>query len=94
MWVVVDPDSRSPLRAAASIAVGSSPSAARIVRLLPGPPRLYWPIDPSISRMPWFNFQIDFARCLWVVLPASLLWGATFPLALASVSPPSCADRG
>ena len=46
----------------------------------------YWPIDPSISRLPWFNFQIDFARCLWVVLPASLLWGATFPLALASVA--------
>lgn len=45
----------------------------------------YWPIDPSISRHPWFNFQIDIVRCLWVVLPASLLWGATFPLALASV---------
>ena len=46
----------------------------------------YWPIDPSIAKALWFNFQIDFARCLWVVLPASLLWGATFPLALASVA--------
>jgi len=46
----------------------------------------YWPIDPSISRSPWFNFQLDFARCLWAVLPASVLWGASFPLALASVA--------
>jgi spermidine synthase len=46
----------------------------------------YWPIDPSISRSPWFNFQLDLARCLWTVLPASILWGASFPLALASVA--------
>jgi spermidine synthase len=46
----------------------------------------YWPIDPSIAHTPWFNFQLDFARCLWTVLPATLLWGATFPLALASVA--------
>ncbi|MBE3100339.1 MAG: fused MFS/spermidine synthase, partial [Planctomycetes bacterium] len=46
----------------------------------------YWPIEPSLSQSPWFNFQLDFARCLWAVLPASLLWGASFPLALASVA--------
>jgi len=49
----------------------------------------YWPIDPSISMSPSFNYQLDFARCLWTVLPAALLWGASFPLALASV-----AERG
>jgi len=43
----------------------------------------YWPIDPSISSSIWFNFQLDFARALWAVLPAALLWGASFPLALA-----------
>jgi spermidine synthase len=46
----------------------------------------YWPIDPSLSRDPWFNFQLDLARALWVLLPAALLWGASFPLALASVA--------
>jgi spermidine synthase len=48
----------------------------------------YWPVDPSLAQTPWFNFQIDFARCLWCVLPASILWGATFPLALASAALP------
>jgi spermidine synthase len=46
----------------------------------------YWPIDPSLSTSPWFNFQLDAARCLWVVLPGALLWGASFPLALAAVA--------
>ena len=35
---------------------------------------------------PWFNFQLDLVRCLWAVLPAAILWGASFPLALASVA--------
>ncbi len=48
----------------------------------------YWPIDPSIARNPWFNYQLDFVRCLWVVLPGAILWGASFPLALASVARP------
>jgi spermidine synthase len=46
----------------------------------------YWPIDPSISRDPWFNFQLDFVRCLWAILPAAILWGASFPLALAAAA--------
>ncbi len=46
----------------------------------------YWPVEPSISQSPWFNFQLDFARTLWTVLPGAILWGATFPLALASVA--------
>jgi spermidine synthase len=46
----------------------------------------YWPIDPSISHDPWFNFQLDFARCLWAILPAALLWGTSFPLALAAAA--------
>ncbi len=43
----------------------------------------YWPIDPSLAKSPWLNFQIDLVRCLWVVLPGAILWGASFPLALA-----------
>ncbi len=46
----------------------------------------YWPINPSLSRSPWFNFQLDLVRCLWAVLPATVLWGASFPLALAAVA--------
>ncbi len=46
----------------------------------------YWPINPSISSSPWFNFQVDFVRALWAVLPGAVLWGASFPLALASVA--------
>jgi spermidine synthase len=48
----------------------------------------YWPINPSISSDPWFNFQLDLVRCAWVVLPGAILWGASFPLALASVAAP------
>jgi spermidine synthase len=46
----------------------------------------YWPINPSITTSPWYNFQLDLVRCLWAVLPAAILWGASFPLALASVA--------
>jgi spermidine synthase len=48
----------------------------------------YWPVNPSISTDPWFTFQLDFVRCLWAVLPGAVLWGASFPLALASVALP------
>ena len=41
-----------------------------------------------ISTDPWFNFQLDIVRCLWVVLPGAILWGASFPLALAAVAGP------
>jgi spermidine synthase len=46
----------------------------------------YWPVDPSLTASPWITFQLDLARCLWVVLPGALLWGASFPLALAAVA--------
>jgi spermidine synthase len=46
----------------------------------------YWPINPLLSTSPGFTFQIDLARVLWTVLPAALLWGASFPLALAAVA--------
>jgi spermidine synthase len=48
----------------------------------------YWPINPQISSDVWFNFQLDLMRCLWVVLPGAILWGASFPLALAAVAAP------
>ena len=45
----------------------------------------YWPIDPGLAITPSYIFQIDLVRCLWVVLPAACLWGASFPLALSAV---------
>ena len=44
----------------------------------------YWPIDPSISANIWFTFQLDLARAFWALFPTTLLWGASFPLALAA----------
>jgi len=51
----------------------------------------YWPIDPSLTSNdggagPWYIFQMDLARTLWTILPAALLWGASFPLALAAAA--------
>jgi spermidine synthase len=46
----------------------------------------YWPINPSIAPNAWFQLQLDLVRCLYAVLPGSVLWGASFPLALASMT--------
>jgi spermidine synthase len=46
----------------------------------------YWPINPELSTNALFTFQIDLVRCLWTILPAALLWGASFPLALAAIA--------
>lgn len=56
-------------------------TACMIAKSLP-----YWPINPSLSPSPWYNFQLDLARSLWTLLPATLLWGASFPLALAAAA--------
>lgn len=48
----------------------------------------FWPINPAMAITPWFTMQLDLVRCLWAVLPAAILWGASFPLALASVASP------
>jgi spermidine synthase len=48
----------------------------------------YWPVDPWLSLSPWFNFDLDVTRCVRAIFPATLLWGASFPLALASVAAP------
>jgi len=48
----------------------------------------YWPINPLLTRSPWYIFQLDLVRCLWAILPATILWGASFPLACAAVAEP------
>lgn len=46
----------------------------------------YWPINPGDAPAPWYLHQLDFLRSFLVVLPASLCWGASFPLAIAAVA--------
>ncbi len=43
-------------------------------------------VDPGVS--PWPGFLSDLGRCAIAILPATILWGASFPLALASVAIP------
>ena len=47
-----------------------------------------WPVNPLLSTSPWFTFQIDLVRVIWALLPPTLLWGASFPLALAAAARP------
>ncbi|HKQ57788.1 MAG TPA: fused MFS/spermidine synthase, partial [Candidatus Eisenbacteria bacterium] len=58
-------------------------SAFMIHRSLP-----YWPVAPSLSRSPWVSFQLDLVRCLWAILPPTLFWGASVPLAIAAATGP------
>ena len=48
----------------------------------------FWPVNPLLSASPWLTFQIDLARALWSLLPAAVLWGASFPLALGAAAAP------
>ena len=56
-------------------------TAFMIARALP-----YWPLNASLLTSPWYTFQAHLVRCLLAALPAALLWGASFPLALAAVA--------
>jgi spermidine synthase len=49
----------------------------------------YWPVNPGIytgELGPWYLFQLDVLRTMWMIFPASLLWGASFTLAIAAVA--------
>jgi len=49
----------------------------------------YWainPIEKTKELGPWYIFLVDLLRAACAVLPAALLWGASFPLALAAVA--------
>src|SRR2546425_7571226 len=46
----------------------------------------FWPVDPWLSLNPWFNFDLDVFRCIRTILPPTLLWGASFPIAMASAA--------
>lgn len=63
------------------LVAGVAWSAYAISRSLP-----YWPVVPHFARDPWALFQLDLVRSAYAILPAALLWGASFPLALAAVA--------
>jgi spermidine synthase len=44
----------------------------------------YWPAPPTSG--PWLIFRTDLLRASAALLPAALLWGASFPLALAAAA--------
>lgn len=46
----------------------------------------YWPVNPTLTLNFWHNFQMDIFRCALAIGPAALLWGASFPLALAAAA--------
>lgn len=48
----------------------------------------YWTVDSSLATAPLAKFRFDLVRCTWAILPSAILWGASFPLALASLVTP------
>jgi spermidine synthase len=46
----------------------------------------YWHGNVDSPVSPWRGFVNDLARCAIAILPSTILWGASFPLALASVA--------
>jgi spermidine synthase len=69
-----------------TLAVAIAWAAFLLAKSLP-----FWPINPGLYTNEWgawHMFQIDLLRAAWVVLPATLLWGASFPLAIASLASP------
>jgi spermidine synthase len=54
-----------------------------IHRLLP-----WLPVDPAVLESTAAHFGFDLLRCTIAILPSALLWGASFPLALAALAQP------
>jgi len=71
------------------LALATAWGAFMIARELP-----WWRSTSRLAPGPWFVFQVDLARALFAVLPGALLWGASFPLALAAASEGASADAG
>jgi len=46
----------------------------------------FWPVDPWLSLNPWFTFDLDVFRSIRTIFLPTLLWGASFPLAMASAA--------
>jgi spermidine synthase len=53
----------------------------------------YWPLDVTLPSTAEVALVLDLTRVAWVALPATLLWGASFPLALAALAAETRAPR-
>ncbi|HEX7082363.1 MAG TPA: fused MFS/spermidine synthase [Gammaproteobacteria bacterium] len=47
----------------------------------------YWPLDVTLPATSAVMLQLDLVRAAFATFPAALLWGASFPLALAAAAP-------
>jgi spermidine synthase len=47
----------------------------------------YWPLDVTLPTPSAVALQLDLMRAAYAILPATLLWGVSFPLALAALAP-------
>jgi spermidine synthase len=56
-------------------------TAYMIVDVLP-----FWKDDALVTLDPWHMYFLDLKRCILAILPPTLFWGASFPLACAAVS--------
>ena len=62
--------------------------AFAIARALP-----YWPLDVTSPSTADVSLLLDLLRAALAILPAALLWGASFPLALAASASTRAADK-
>ncbi|PYS52812.1 MAG: SAM-dependent methyltransferase [Acidobacteria bacterium] len=63
------------------LAAAIAETAYVITNVLP-----FWPVAPWLSLNPWFNFDLDLFRCIRTIFLPALLWGASFPIAMASAA--------
>src|SRR5690606_30899099 len=63
------------------LCAGIAWAAVAIARSLP-----FWPLDVTLPAAPLVMLQVDLLRAAWAILPAAMLWGASFPLALAAAA--------
>ncbi len=46
----------------------------------------FWPVNPQLNTGNAFKFQLDVMRTLFALLPAAVLWGMSFPLAVGALA--------
>lgn len=82
-------DSRAALAACQLLICAAMAWAAHVIaRVLP-----FLPIDVTLPTTAAIGLQLDLLRAAWAMLPATLLWGASFPLAIAAAEPRDDARR-
>ena len=65
------------------LAIGMVWTAYQIIHGLP-----FWQDDVLLTPDPWHMYNLDLKRVIWAILPPTLFWGASFPLACAAVARP------